>query len=145
MIASVTAASPVLELLPWAIGIGLAIVTLFGGWLLRRPAAADQSDGDQTPDFDATENGIFGPLTQPLARMLPDVLQGKSRRDMLRCGYYHPAAYDSYLALRNGLVVGTVLSAACWVTAVADEPELVNIVLVVGVVAALLAYSLPRL
>jgi len=91
-----------------------------------------------------TSPGVFGPLTPALAGMIPDFLAYRTERDLLRCGYYHPSSYSSYLALRNVLVVGTILATVCWVISVSDLPQLARSVTLGGIIATLLAFALPR-
>ncbi|MDZ4852352.1 MAG: type II secretion system F family protein [Pirellulaceae bacterium] len=95
-------------------------------------------------NLDIYKGSVFGPFTPTLARVIPDVLAYRTDRDLLRCGYYHPAAYDSYLAIRNVLVMGTVLSTMCWVIVVSDLPRFAWMAFIVGLVATLLAYAIPR-
>ncbi len=88
--------------------------------------------------------GIFGTLTTPLARIIPDFLSYQTERDLNRCGWYGPASYDSYLAVRNVLVCGVLLVTMCWAVAVSDSPNLINAVFSAGAVLLAVAYALPR-
>ncbi|WP_254512707.1 type II secretion system F family protein [Anatilimnocola floriformis] len=120
------------------IGLSLAAMFLAIAWMFRaRPNAADEAHEEPGP-------GIFGSATWLLARVLPDLLPYKARRDLQRCGYLHPQAYDSFLALRNALVIGVILSVGAWLVVVAEDDSLALRVLLVGGIALLLAYSLPR-
>ena len=121
-------------------GIGLAVACLVIAWFASKPSTSN--DDDLVED---DRDGIFGRATWLLARVLPDLLPYKARRDLLRCGYLQPHAYDSYLALRNTLVMGTVLTISAWLVAVSDDDRLVQLVAVGGVIAVILVYSLPRL
>ena len=120
------------------IGLALATAVLAVAWLFRsRPAVQNEEELDAAP-------GIFGSATWLLASVLPDLLPYKARRDLLRCGYLHPHAYDSYLAIRNALVIGVILSLGVWLVAVADDDVFALRIVIVGGIALLLAYSLPR-
>lgn len=137
VISSIVPASLDIESLLLLGGMALSIIALIVAVLFGRPSAEDEAPEE-------TNGAIFGSWTPVLAGMIPDVFPSKAQRDLLRCGYYHPAAYDSYLALRNCLVVGVVFSTVCWLVAVADQKTLIIPVLITGIVAAILAYALPR-
>jgi tight adherence protein C len=87
---------------------------------------------------------LFGFLTRGFAGMLPDFLASKARRDMWRCGFLHPQAYENYLALRNFLFCAVVLTTVFWMVALQDEPHISRIALLVGLIAAVVLYALPR-
>jgi tight adherence protein C len=100
---------------------------------------------DELPQDATTSRALFGPLTNPLAKLLPDFFPDKARRDLLRSGYYHPAAYDNYLALRNLLTACCLVTTLCWAIAVDDSTNLSLYVLGGGAILTALVYSLPRL
>jgi tight adherence protein C len=93
---------------------------------------------------DLNHAGIFGPLTPAFAGMIPDFLAYRTERDLLRSGYYHPSSYQSYLAIRNVLVVGTILATVCWVISVSDLPNLAWSISLGGMIATLLVFAMPR-
>lgn len=141
------------ELLPWFVGVSLGMLSFAIGLIASRGTggrspAASYGDSDQPPD-DAdpwiVRARFFGSQTWLLARIIPDILQYKVHRDLLRSGYLHPHAYDNYLALRNVMVLGLFLSTACWLVAVADDDNLARATLIAGGVAAPLVYALPRM
>jgi tight adherence protein C len=128
------------DALVWIVGIALTLACLGIAWWASTPRSAN--DEELVED---DRHGIFGRGTWLLARVLPDLLPYKARRDLLRCGYLQPHAYDSYLALRNALVIGTTLTFAAWLVAVEDDGLLVRVVLIGGVFTIMVVYSLPRL
>jgi tight adherence protein C len=87
---------------------------------------------------------LFGALTGSVAIMLPDVFSAKARRDIWRCGFLNPTAYENYLALRNFLFFAVVFSTVCWFFAFADNPTWTKYVLISGLILAIASYSLPR-
>lgn len=135
-----TASFSAAEVVPWIVGAVLAVAFFGVFWFARSQHATISED-----DAEDASSGVFGPLTPVFARVLPDLLPYKARRDLLRCGLLQPHAYDSYLALRNALVIGVTLSTGMWLVAVADDDVLVVRVLLGGCLAIVLAYSLPRL
>lgn len=135
-----TTDQPAEELLPWLVGAIIAVACLVFAWFVlpRSNANVDEAIEDDRA-------GIFGNFTWLLAHVLPDLLPYKARRDLLRCGFLQPSAYDSYLALRNALVIGVTLTVGMWLVAVSEDDALVVRVLIVGALSLLIAYSLPRL
>lgn len=128
------------EVIPWIVGAVLALACFGVLWFARSRSSNIPDDA-----VDDASNGVFGDLTPVFARVLPDLLPYKARRDLLRCGLLQPHAYDSYRALRNALVIGITVSTGVWLVAVADDDSLVVRVLLGGCLAIVLAYSLPRL
>jgi tight adherence protein C len=62
----------------------------------------------------------------------------------MRCGYYRPQAYDNYLAIRNVLLMGTLLTTVVWAIVLSDQPQLTRWVWIAGAVAAVLSFAIPR-
>jgi tight adherence protein C len=88
---------------------------------------------------------LFGRLTPLLAHLFPSTARGRAilTQELRAAGYYRPSALTDYLALRNFLVAFCLL-AACALAFIL-EPRAVPAVALGGVVAALLAFSLPRI
>ena len=88
---------------------------------------------------------LFGSLTPALAAQLPvpENTRQELQKELRRAGYYRPTALREFNALRFVLVAGTLLLAG--VLAVVLPPSRTRPVLVASVVAATLAFSLPRL
>ncbi len=129
-----------LNLLPWLAGSVVGGMFLLLAAVATRPANAEAAE-----ELANDDQQMFGSWTSVLAYVLPDVLPYKARRDLLRSGYYRPAAYDNYLALRNFLVMGVLLTGGCWLVAVAENETLTLQLLGGTLIAAVFAYSLPRL
>lgn len=128
-----------LDALPWGVLVCVTGIVVALGVTVSRGSPADD---------DVAEPGayIFGPLTPALAAMLPDLFTRKIQRDLRRCGFNHPRAYENYRALRNVLSAGTLFTAGCWLVALADaSAQTTQFVVVGGIVAVVLVYSLPRL
>jgi tight adherence protein C len=83
-------------------------------------------------------------LTSSLAGMLPDVFSAKSMRDIWRCGFLHPQAYENYLALRNFLFCAVVLSTVCWLIALENDVYWTRLILIAGVIMAIVSFAFPR-
>lgn len=88
---------------------------------------------------------LFGVLTGSLANMLPDWFAAKARRDVWRCGFLHPQAYENYLALRNFLFCAVVLSLFCWLLALEQDSFWTMRIGIGGSVLALCLFALPRI
>jgi len=87
---------------------------------------------------------VFGGITPAIAGMLPDFLPYKTERDLVRCGYYHPKAYENYLAIRNALVVCTILVLAVWLVVTTDTPSWTYWLWIGGVISLVLVFAIPR-
>ncbi len=91
---------------------------------------------------------MFGPLTAPLAGVLPVSAGSKANisRDLRRAGFYHRLAYQEFMALRNVLVVGwVVLVGAAIVAAPQPAPKWMPAGIACAVVVAGLLYAMPVL
>lgn len=91
---------------------------------------------------------IFGAMTHALAGVLPTRAATRQRlaRFLPHAGYYHRLALAEFLSLRNTLVVGWVLLVMAMIVAATEPGEpLMYQMGVVGLVGALLLYSMPRL
>ncbi len=87
---------------------------------------------------------LFGMLTSSVAGMLPDILSAKARRDIWRCGFLHPQAYENYLALRNFLFCAVVLCTLSWALALENDADWTRWILISGAILAIISYALPR-
>ncbi len=90
----------------------------------------------------------FGPLTHALALFIPVLFESKEtlKKDLMRAGHYHRYALREYLAIRNSLVIGWVTLTALIYFAVIDRnPGFQTPILAMGIVIAVLLYSIPRL
>ncbi len=86
----------------------------------------------------------FGPLNFPFAHILPDAFRVKSLRDLARCGYSDPIAYENYLALRNVLVLGVIAVVIAWIIALDDQPQIVAWLVGGGLVLVFVLFAIPR-
>lgn len=89
-------------------------------------------------------NGVFGGLTSAFAGMFPDLFTHKTERDLARCGYYHPRAYENYRALRNALFAFTLLTLGVWTIVLSNSPQSTRTLWIGGSVALVLVYAIPR-
>jgi tight adherence protein C len=90
----------------------------------------------------------FGPLTHVLALLIPIFFESKEalKKDLMRAGHYHRYALREYLAIRNALIIGWVaLTAIVYFTVTARNPSFRLPILAMGIVIAILFYSIPRL
>ena len=88
---------------------------------------------------------LFGTLTPALAAQIP-IPQGtleELQKELRQAGYYRPTALREFSALRFVLVIGTILFVG--LLALALPESRMRQVVVGGVIAATLAFSLPRL
>src|SRR5438132_1119340 len=88
---------------------------------------------------------LFGPLTPLLANLLPSTATGRAAlfQELRAAGYYRPSALTGYLALRNFLVLFSLLIAG-GLTLVLDA-QAIPVIAIGGIVAAILGFSLPRI
>ncbi len=91
---------------------------------------------------------IFGPLTRPLAALLPVGAKTRKRLTLELCqaGYYHRDAATEYLALRNALVFGWVFLVGTLFVLEGEPGAPLNLqLLIAGVVGMLALYGIPRM
>jgi Flp pilus assembly protein TadB len=105
----------------------------------KRLQPADPSLVDDTPQ------PLLGPLTPALAAQIPMTAEGKRdlQQELVAAGFYRSTALMEYAAVRLVLVLIPLLGAG--VLALMVTPARVPAVLIGGVIAALLGFSLPRL
>jgi tight adherence protein C len=134
-----------LTILPWVAFVVLSsLVLLLSRWLLARPKLAPASQDLRNLTLD--HRPIFGGLTPALAAMFPAWFPARLDRDLRRAGYYWPDARNDFLALRNALLAGGILSAGAWFVVLADEPGVPTWqVAAVGVMLTILVFSVPRM
>ncbi len=90
----------------------------------------------------------FGALTHVLAVLIPVMFETKTalKRDIIRAGYYHRYALREYLAIRNALVIGWIgLTCLIYWSVTLRNPEFKFPIAFMGVVIAVMFYSVPRL
>jgi len=89
-------------------------------------------------------NMVLGELTPALAAQLPMTTSDRTeiRKELKTAGYFGPSAVLEYAAVRTVLVLIPLFAAG--VIALLVEPMQMTKVLVGGVIAAVLGYSLPR-
>jgi tight adherence protein C len=88
------------------------------------------------------------PLVDSLADQLPQVKidNGILDREMRQGGFYSPNSKREYLAIRNGLVIASILITGIIAVAIGPErQDLVIRVLIGGVLVTLLMWAVPRL
>lgn len=88
------------------------------------------------------------PLVDSLADQLPQVKvdNGILDRELRQGGFYSPTSKREYLAIRNGLVIASVLITGIIAVAIGPERQnLVNRVLIGGALITVLAWAVPRL
>jgi tight adherence protein C len=87
----------------------------------------------------------LGEMTEGLAAQVPMREETKSdlQKELLAAGFYRKSALTNYAAIRTLLTILPILVAGV-VAALSDNSQLVTI-LIVGALAAMLGYSLPRI
>lgn len=96
--------------------------------------SGDPAD-DRTSDFVAS-----------LAGQLPKSLFGSEEleKDFRRAGYYRTSQRNRYFALRNSLVIAVLLATGAIALAVGPPHERAVVAVIVGVLVAMVAFSVPR-
>ncbi|MGF1577961.1 MAG: type II secretion system F family protein [Gemmataceae bacterium] len=122
--------------------LAFVVIMLFRRSVLREPDRVPEpvDEPEELPENDLVlgeyTTALSGSLTKPGGK-LSDLQQ-----DLRSAGYYRPTAIVEYRAVRNLLVLMAVLLTATLALLVTDRR--VVPVLIVGVIVAGLAYSLPR-
>jgi tight adherence protein C len=134
--------------LSWLLAVSLGVFALsFGAlWLLTRPrkrTVPPLPDAAHEPDPEPAKP-VLGRLTEALAAQLPMTRAGKSELEVAlkTAGFYQPSALIDYAAVRALLVIGAVL--ATGLVAMLVAPDRVRYVMLVGAIAAVLGFSVPR-
>jgi pilus assembly protein TadC len=115
--------------------------------LSRDPIRERLEEFARESEFDG-ELRSRSPLVDSLAEQLPQGSRdnGVLDRELRQGGFYLPTARNEYLAIRNGLVIAAVLLTGIVAVAIGPERQtLVVRVLIVGAIAAALAWAVPRL
>lgn len=115
-------------------------------WLVMRSLVKPRPTavaGSPAGDYDDRSS----PVMESLARQLPQNLFASETldKDLHRAGYYRTYARQRYLAVRNGVVILTVLAAGAIAVAIGPKHQkAVWWTLGAGVVAAIVAFAVPR-
>jgi tight adherence protein C len=115
-------------------------------WLLTRSLLKPRPTAVADSAASAYEDQS-SPVVESLAGQLPQKLfvGEELDKDLRRAGYYRTYARQRFLALRNGLVILTVLTAGGIVVAIGPKHQKAVVwTLVAGLVAAIFAFSVPR-
>ena len=123
--------------------LGVVLVKRLRGRLdqLRTERKAAQPSEAVTP---RRSEELFGALTPALAAQIPipQATLQELQKELRHAGYYRPTALREFNALRFVFLIGTLM--ATGLLAVALPESMTRLVVVVGVIAATLAFSLPR-
>jgi tight adherence protein C len=109
------------------------------------PAAAGGNDSPPAPvGWDEREELLLGELTGPLAAQIPTAESTRLdiERELRSAGYYGRKAFLEYSAVRTILVLVPLVAAG--ILALGVETDQMAKVVIGGLVAAILGYSLPR-
>lgn len=111
----------------------------------KRRRLEKRLSGGSTTEAEASLQLILGELTPAIAEQVPLTEKGRSdlQRELIDAGFYRPTAVMEYVALRTVLLFVPLIGTA--LVALLVEPRQVPIVAFVGIVLALLGYSLPRI
>ena len=123
---------------------GLAfLLLLFAVLLIGKMVTAAR----EPVDLQFGEDHHAGWLARALARAIPQLASEIESigRDLKRAGNYKRSARDEYLAIRNGLIIATLLLTMYTAYAVMPSPTLLRTTVVVGFVLTIGAYGLPRI
>ena len=128
------------EMLAMALITIAATLALFPMLLMmtrRRPTATSDLDSDD-------HRPIMGELTGPLAHQIPMSNTGRDelQRLLMAAGFYHKSALNEYLAIRTVLTLVPLFVAGA-IALLVPNP-VVTRVIIGGVIAALLGFSIPR-
>lgn len=91
---------------------------------------------------------IFGLATSAMAGVIPSsaALKANITKELRQAGFYHRFAFEEYAALRNTLTVGWVLLIGTLIVVAPSSSRQSELrLLMVGIVGALVFYSVPRL
>jgi tight adherence protein C len=133
---------------PTLLGLAAAgmLLVLLLAWLRARRRDEDRrlAAAELDPEEEPRRQLVFGPLTHALAGLVPMTARARAdlQRDLRHAGYYRPTALAEYTAVRAVLVLGGLLVTG--LAALLAEPGRVGTVLLYGLTATLLGYSVPR-
>lgn len=125
--------------------LAVAFVAFFAfQWLFSERAALDKRLAQE--EDEGEPRMVFGELTPALAGQSPTLTAAKREaleQELRSAGYYRPTAFMEYRAIRAVLVLAPIFLALGFALLV--ERPYVMTVLIVGLIVAILGYSLPRI
>jgi pilus assembly protein TadC len=123
---------------------GLCFSVLQVGARRRHQLESRLAPGTSVTDSVSDPNLVLGGLTPALAAQVPMTLthQAALQQELRDAGYYRPTAMMEYAAIRAVLVILPLLFAGVALTMVPEHRILM--VALLGLVGAMLGYSLPR-
>src|SRR5688500_10845675 len=128
---------------------GLAFVLLNSVARLQSDPIRERLSASAQGSVAATGPGLFtDDLATSLASQLPQTSNdnGHLDRELRQAGYYRPTARFDYLALRNSLVIATVMITLVLLAVIGPQYNDLALRLVVGgLLVAALFWALPRL
>jgi tight adherence protein C len=127
--------------------VGVMALVMFLMWLVFRPRTNAATSGMPAWILTGTPPKP-NPLVESLASQLPSSMFNATEldKDIRRAGYYRPYAKQRFLALRNSLTILVIIATggiAVWLGP--QNQHAVYWTLGLGLMAAVLAYTLPRL
>lgn len=130
-------------MLPELITIGtfaLLVVAVFVGiqWATRRSRATAEDGSSVSPP---------GRIARSLAGAVPQSERevDSISRDLSRAGQYHVGALVEYLAVRNALVLGSLISFGTLAVLADPGTALPRNLMIVGLITAAFSYGMPRM
>ena len=101
----------------------------------------------ETPEPSMSRDPAASWLTRVLARAIPQLPSEIETigRDLKRSGNNRRASLDEYLATRNALILGTLLTTMAVAVLLRQNVQLLQFTVIAGFVLAIGAYGLPRL
>src|SRR5262245_42499984 len=124
---------------------GVAFIALRNTWQSTEPAIPKATQtGPELKPLTATDL-LFRSLTYPFAVMLPTTTNQREKtfQQLRTAGYYRPYALTDFVALRNVLTLTPLLAAGVVASIVATP--LIPLASMIGIVSAILGFSLPGL
>ncbi len=120
-------------------GVAFIAVNRLALWRRNRRQRLQSLDEGGPPPM------LFGAWTPALSKQIPLTSDGETdlKRDLRTAGFYRPSAFYEYTAVRALLVVLPLIATGVW--AFLAPPYQLQSILVAGLVAVLLGYSLPRI
>jgi tight adherence protein C len=122
---------------------GLSFVAV-QGLFSRRNRVGERLGSESDLALDSQPEMVLGPLTPALAGQTPVTATGRAalEQELRDAGYYRPTALMEFLAVRAVLTFLPLFIAAALLVLV--EPERFPVVIGLGLCAAVLGFSLPR-
>lgn len=132
----------------FAIISALVFVLLLSFARLQQDPIRDRLAATAQGSVAASGPGLFtDDLAHSLAEQLPQASNdnGELDRELRQAGYYRPTARYDYLALRNSLVIATILVTAMLAAFLPQHQELALQIVLGGLMLAVLCWAIPRL